>query len=381
MNKLFKNFILGLISACVFSTSAFAATITPSVTDITLQSGKNNISFDIILETDEAFAGAEFGILPSQTDVTFDSLVFTDDLKNESKVQTIKDGCLYFGFFGSSNKYAAGKYVVATVNYKYSGTGTRTISLKDSKIVTVDENTKKTSGDISTPSFTVTIKRSSSSSGSGGTSSGGGSIGGTKPPEINVPDVSKPLDSSKFIDITEHWAKDYINNAVEKGFFTGTSETTFSPDGAVTRAMAVTVLGRFAKASPPSDTSIPFTDVVENSYYEDYVAWGANAGVVKGMSKTEFAPDISITREQIATMIIRYMNAEKIPLPSATEAIQSHSDYPDISEYAKESMTLCYDMGLIIGHDTGILAPQGTLTRAEFSVIMLRLNDYISSIW
>ena len=90
MSKIFKTIILALVSACIFSSSAFAASITPSVTDITLQSGKNNISFDIILETDETFAGAEFGILPSQTDVTFSSLVFSDDFRNESQVQTIK---------------------------------------------------------------------------------------------------------------------------------------------------------------------------------------------------------------------------------------------------------------------------------------------------
>ena len=387
MNKILKSLVMGLLSVCVASSPAFASTITPSATSISLQKGETQISFDIILETDNAFAGAEFGILPSNTDVVFESLVFSDELKNESKVQTIKDGCLYFGFFSSENKYLAGKYTVATVNYKYSGSGTRTITLKDSKIVTIDEETKKTSGDTSTPSFTVTIQRTGSSSSSGGGSSGGGLIstggntqtGETQKPDISVPNTNQSYANTKFEDISDHWAKEYIEKAVSNGFFNGTSETTFSPDLAVSRAMAVTVLGRFAKAENTEKQTV-FTDVAENSYYESYVAWGIRQGVVKGISETEFAPDMSITREQISAMIIRYLNAEKIPLPDISDAIKTHSDYSDISEYAINDMTLCYDMGLITGHDTGLLAPQGNLTRAEFSVIMLRLNDYITSI-
>ena len=61
------------------------------------------------LEADSAYAGAEFGIKPSQSDVEFKSLVLSDELQNESKVQTIKDGCLYFGFFSNTNKYSTEK--------------------------------------------------------------------------------------------------------------------------------------------------------------------------------------------------------------------------------------------------------------------------------
>lgn len=379
MNKILKSFVMGLLSVCVASSTAFASTITPSETSISLQKGETQISFDIILETDSAFAGAEFGILPSNTDVTLESLVFSDELKNESKVQTVKDNCLYFGFFSSENKYAAGKYTVATVNYKYSGSSTRTITLKDSKIVTIDEETKKTSGDTSTPSFTVTIKRTGNGSSSGGGSSGNTGGNTTQIPDIRVPSTDQPYDNTKFEDISSHWAKEYIEKAVSKGFFNGTSETSFSPDLAVSRAMAVTVLGRFAKAENVEKQTV-FTDVAENSYYASYVAWGVQQGVVKGISETEFAPDMSITREQISAMIIRYLNAAKIPLPNTSDFIKTHRDYSDISEYAVNDMTLCYDMGLITGHDTGLLAPQGNLTRAEFSVIMLRLNDYITSV-
>ena len=126
--------------------------------------------------------GAEFGIKPSQSDVEFKSLVLSDELQNESKVQTIKDGCLYFGFFSNTNKYSTEKKKIATLNYTYSGSGIRTISLVESKIVIVDK-TGKTNGDTSSSPFTVSITRQGTSGGGGGSSSSGGSI---KEPDITL---------------------------------------------------------------------------------------------------------------------------------------------------------------------------------------------------
>ena len=108
MNKRFKRLAGLTLSAVLLSVSVFAAEITPSVSNITLNQGENDIVFDIILETETAFAGAEFGLLPSNHDVTFQSVTFSEALKNEPTVQTVKDGCLYFGFFSNTNKYEAG---------------------------------------------------------------------------------------------------------------------------------------------------------------------------------------------------------------------------------------------------------------------------------
>ena len=92
-----------------FVCCCYAAQITPSSTSITLGKNDKEISFDIFLEADSAYAGAEFGIKPSQSDVEFKSLVLSDELQNESKVQTIKDGCLYFGFFQTPTNTAPKK--------------------------------------------------------------------------------------------------------------------------------------------------------------------------------------------------------------------------------------------------------------------------------
>lgn len=97
MNKIAKKLFSAAVIVClsISSVAAYAAQITPSSTSITLGKNDKEISFDIFLEADSTYAGAEFGIKPSQSDVEFKSLVLSDELQNESKVQTIKDGCLY----------------------------------------------------------------------------------------------------------------------------------------------------------------------------------------------------------------------------------------------------------------------------------------------
>ena len=390
MNILTKKLLTAAAALCFCfsSLSVYAAQITPSDTSISLGVNDTDISFDIYLETDTAFAGAEFGIKPSQSDVVFSSLSLADELKNESKVQTVKDGCLYFGFFSNTNKYSAGKQKIATLNYSYRGSAERTVSLVESKIVTVDEN-NKTSGDTSSKPFTVTVTRSGSSSG-GVSSSGGGSgsssssgsgsgSSGIKKPDINLPDISKPYSGKEFTDIDGHWAENDIYSCVKSGLFTGISDTMFDPEGTVTRAMAVTVLGRFSKDGT-ENSAPPFTDVPADKYYADYVSWGAKTGVVKGISETEFAPEDFVTREQISAMIVRYLNYKGIALPDSSAEIKSHSDYEQISDYAAEAMSICCEMGLVKGHDNGLIDPKGNLTRAQLASVMARLSGYIESI-
>lgn len=399
MNKFTKALLSVMAAFCFSSFSAYAVQITPSDTKITLGKNDKEITFDIYLETDAAFAGAEFGIKPSQSDVKLSSVTFAEEWKNESKVQTVKDGCLYFGFFSNTNQYRAGKQKIATLQYSYSGSGERSISLTESKIVTLNEN-NKTSGDTSAEPFTVTITRSGSSSGGGsggGSSSGGGgsssggnaSSGGSsseeapdgdiKKPDITLPDTSKPYVEKTFTDIGGHWAENDIKSCVKNGLFTGISDTLFDPSGTVTRAMAITVLGRFSQDAVES-TETAFADVPADAYYAKYVSWGAENGIVKGMSETAFAPENPVTREQISAMIVRYLQDKGMALPVSSANIQSHSDYEQISDYAKETMAICYEMGLIKGFDSGLLEPKGNLTRAQFASVMARLSAYMETI-
>ena len=79
-------------------------------------------------------------------------------------------------------------------------------------------------------------------------------------------------------------------------------------------------------------------------------------------------------------MVVRYLKYKGIAMPNASAEIKSHSDYEQISDYAKETMAICYEMGLIKGFDSGLLEPKGNLTRAQLASVMARLSAYMETI-
>ena len=98
-----------------------------------------------------------------------------------------------------------------------------------------------------------------------------------------------------FTDLNNHWAKNAAENAVNRGWFTGTSATTFSPNTAATRGMVVTVLGRAAGAQGDTASAAKFIDVVSSHYAAPYIGWAAANKSVLGTSDTTFAPNAAIT--------------------------------------------------------------------------------------
>ena len=91
--------------------------------------------------------------------------------------------------------------------------------------------------------------------------------------------------------------------AVEKGISEGATDTTFDPNGTVSRAQSVTFLYRLC--GEKTEGSSPFTDVKEDTYYCDAVQWAAAAGVTAGKTADTFAPDDDCTRGQIVTFLHR----------------------------------------------------------------------------
>ena len=100
--------------------------------------------------------------------------------------------------------------------------------------------------------------------------------------------------------------KDNILFAVSRGLLSGTSETTFSPDDAMTKGMFIAALGRLAGVDPAGYQTGTFTDVKADADYAPYVNWAVSKGIVDGTSDTTFSPDSSITREQMAVIMKNY---------------------------------------------------------------------------
>jgi len=176
------------------------------------------------------------------------------------------------------------------------------------------------------------------------------------------------------LDITKwyHFDTDYV---IENGIFKGTTETTFEPDSAQTRAMMVTVLYR-VEGEPAVNRSIPFADVDMGAYYANAVIWGQQNGIIKGYSETEFGPDDKITREQIAAIMHRYAQYKGYDVSVGENTnILSYDDFDSISEYAIPSMQWAVGSGLIKGKSESTLNPLDNATRAEIAAILHRFIE------
>ena len=153
--------------------------------------------------------------------------------------------------------------------------------------------------------------------------------------------------------------------AVEKGVTTGTSATTFEPDGSCTRAQAVTFLWRVARCPAPKSTAMPFTDVKAGSFYYDAVLWAVENGITKGTSETTFEPEGICTRAQIVTLIWR---AQKSP------AAGTDNPFNDVKagSFYETAVLWAVKAGVTKGTSAVTFEPEGICTRAQIVTLIWR---------
>ncbi len=230
----------------------------------------------------------------------------------------------------------------------------------------------------------VEIKKESSGGG-GGSSKGSSSSGGIKIstgtpalPVVPAPGTTGGQTPAKkeFTDVHPlgHWASADIDYVYANGLMKGISETEFSPEAPLTRAMLVTVLYRI-EGEPATNRSIPFSDVDMGAYYANAVSWAKQVGIVMGVTETEFAPDLNISREQIAAIMHRYAEYKGYDVTQGGMLIREFDDYEEISEYALAAMAWTVNSGLLKGKGENSLAPEENATRAETAAILHRFIE------
>lgn len=164
------------------------------------------------------------------------------------------------------------------------------------------------------------------------------------------------------------WYYDAVKYAVNHGLFYGTSDTTFSPNSAMTRGMLVTVLYRMEN-EPEADPA-DFLDVGSGQYYSEAVAWAAANGIVKGYGNGNFGPNDPITREQLAAILYRYSGS-----PATAGTLDSFTDANKASGYVLDALRWAVEQGIIQGKGNGILDPAGRATRAEVAAMLQRFCE------
>ncbi|MCD7948236.1 MAG: S-layer homology domain-containing protein [Oscillospiraceae bacterium] len=177
-----------------------------------------------------------------------------------------------------------------------------------------------------------------------------------------------------YADVPEDaWYYDTVYDMKELGLMTGTSSRDFSPQEHLSRGMFLTVLQRMG-GLPDASVNHSFPDVSAQKYYSDAVSWGVAHGLVAGYSDTSFAPEDPVTREQLAVILVRYLEARGIAPETVTDiAADTFSDYDEISADARAAVGNAVQWGLLSGRADNRLNPQDPATRAETAVVLQRL--------
>lgn len=169
-----------------------------------------------------------------------------------------------------------------------------------------------------------------------------------------------------------NWFYDAVKYAYAQGLMTGTSATTFAPNGTMNRAMIVTVLYRLEK-SPAVTGASKFTDVPAGQWYSDAVAWAAANKIVNGYDETTFGPMNAVTREQMAAILFRYEQVKGLENVTLEENLNRFPDQNKISPYAIPALQWAVGQKIINGNADGTLDPTGTATRAQVAQIFTNL--------
>ena len=178
--------------------------------------------------------------------------------------------------------------------------------------------------------------------------------------------ASAPTGKNPFVDVPAgSYYEDAVIWAVDKGITTGTSATTFNPNGICTRAQAVTFLWRAAGSPAAKSAVMPFADVKAGSYYYDAVLWAVEQGITKGTSDTTFSPDATCSRAQIVAFLWR---SEKSPAAGTANPfadVKSTAYYADAVLWAvKEDITK--------GTTSTTFSPDADCTRAQIVTFLYR---------
>lgn len=183
-----------------------------------------------------------------------------------------------------------------------------------------------------------------------------------------------------FTDIANHWGKSYIDFVTEREIFVGTSDSVFSPDTGMTRAMLATVIGRlYERSYGPLQTAAThtFTDCSDNNWYCSYIDWSSEKGIILGVGGGKFEPNRQVTRQEMAAMLYRFAKFMKLSTEIGAGAKLNYSDADDIAPWAREASLYFQETGIITGRDQDSFVPEGTATRAEVATILKRFIEVV----
>lgn len=189
------------------------------------------------------------------------------------------------------------------------------------------------------------------------------------------------IENKTFLDISVHDAQKQIEALASRKIINGKNNNFFEPDSIITRAEFASIITKGLGLS--SEGKEVFSDVNKDDWFFDVISAAYQYGIIKGISESEFNPNGNITKEESAVIMSRVAKLCGITADydsfTILDILAGFCDYVNISNWAKNEVAFCYDVGIFSVEETAV-EPQTTVTRAEVAVMfynVLRLGNLL----
>ena len=170
------------------------------------------------------------------------------------------------------------------------------------------------------------------------------------------------------------WYAAAVKSAFDKGLMQGTSDSTFAPDGLVTRAQVFQTLYNMEGKPAVSGTGA-FSDVKADDWYQAAAAWAGDQGLVSG---AVFQGGEVLKRAQLATIVAAYCEGKGYAAEGGM-AVREAPDYASVPEADLHGVGYCFDAKIMVGDESGKLNPDGQLSRAQWAQVLANIDAFAAA--
>ena len=186
---------------------------------------------------------------------------------------------------------------------------------------------------------------------------------------------SEEEEALPFTDVKKtDWYYSFVKDVFDKGLMSGNNDGTFGVTEEISRVQMCLMLQALAGTTSDSDLTEPFTDVAEDVWYHDAVAWAYQNGLVDGLTSSEFRPNNKVTRGELVLMLYRYAGSPKV-----TGDIDQFNDSVNIDPAYVDAILWAVDKGLVEGDNSGAFRPNSIATRLDTAVIFSKFSSMSES--
>lgn len=370
-----------VLMMCVLSVCAAEGTL--SISNAEVNSGEE---FEIVISMGELPVAIGTMVI-SYDDIMIEvsGYEFKDEFKAMSPMMNLEytENSIKFNWMSFSESIDFTNFL--TLKCMAKSAGTSEIKLEEAEMYDINENAVSAKGSGGTVVIVGESNESSNEENEETTSNSGGISGSRedkeeeKAPEKNEPSQNPEEDLQKEPEFTDiggvKWAKQAITDLAKAGVINGISATEFAPYDNIKRCDYVSLIVRMLGIE--SVTEDNFSDVTEDKYYYREIGAAKASGLTNGVGDNKFRPEDYINRESMFVLIYRILQTRGVEMKEADATVlEKFKDFGEVSSYAKEAIAVLCENGIVSGSD-GMVMPSKQATRAEAAVLIHKIYNIV----